>query len=61
MNLNDILEPIVALFDWTFGLLEAVGDGFNWLIIGVISILAIVWIKKMADFNREAEENGTLK
>jgi hypothetical protein len=61
MNLNDILEPIVALFDWTFGLLEAAGNGFNWLIIGVISILAIIWIKKMADFNKEAEENGTLK
>ncbi len=61
MNLNDLLEPIVELFSWTFGILEALGNSFNWIIIAIISIMGIIWIKKMADFNKEAKENGTLK
>jgi hypothetical protein len=61
MNLNDILEPIAELFSWTFGILEALGNGFNWFIIAVMSIMGIIWIKKMADFNKEAKENGTIK
>ncbi|GAB5539444.1 MAG: hypothetical protein Salg2KO_15470 [Salibacteraceae bacterium] len=61
MDLYDILEPIEMLFQWTFGLLEALGNGFNWFIIVIMSILGVIWIKKMADFNREAKNNGTLK
>ena len=49
------------LFQWSFGLLEMLGNSFNWIIIVVMSILGVIWIKKMGDYNREAKEKGTLK
>ena len=45
----------------SFGLLEMLGNSFNWIIIVVMSILGVIWIKKMGDYNREAKEKGTLK
>ena len=55
------VEAIGDLFTQSFAILRFLGDGFNWFIIVIMAILGVVWIKKMADFNREAEENGTLK
>lgn len=55
------IEAIGALFTESFKLLTALGNGFNWFIIVIMSILAVIWIKKMADYNKEAEQNGTLK
>lgn len=61
MNLNDIVEPLADLFTWTFGILEGLGNSFNWLIIAVMFVLNVIWIKKMGDYNREAKQNGTMK
>lgn len=61
MRINELMDWIAAIAQWSFKILEVLGNGFNWLIIVVISILAVVWIKKMADFNKEAARNGTLK
>ena len=61
MDLYDLLEPIEMLFQWSFGLLEMLGNSFNWIIIVLMSILGVIWIKKMGDYNREAKEKGTLK
>jgi hypothetical protein len=61
MSINKLVYATGDLIQWSFGILEALENKFNWAIIGVMSIMAIIWIKKMADFNREAKENGTLK
>lgn len=61
MSINKLVYATGDLIQWSFGILETLENKFNWAIIGVMSIMAIIWIKKMADFNREAKENGTLK
>lgn len=61
MRLNELMDWLAAVFQWTFRMLEGVGNGFNVLIIIVMSILGVIWIKKMGDFNKEARQNNTLK
>lgn len=61
MRINEALDAIAALIQWTFKILTVLGNSFNWIIIAVMFILGVVWIKKMADYNKEAERNGTLK
>lgn len=61
MRINEALDVIAALIQWTFKILTVLGNSFNWIIIAVMFILGVVWIKKMADYNKEAERNGTLK
>lgn len=55
------MDLLGELFTWTFGILRALGNNFNWFIIVIMSILGVIWIKKMGDFNKEAKQNGTLK
>ena len=55
------VEAIGDLFTESFAILRFLGDGFNYFIMVVMFIMAVIWIKKMADFGREAERNGTLK
>ncbi|MEX2597243.1 MAG: hypothetical protein WEC59_09985 [Salibacteraceae bacterium] len=57
----EFIEAIGNLFTESFKILEALGNGFNWFIIVIMFVLAVVWIKKMGDFNNEAKQNGTLK
>ncbi|MEZ4721457.1 MAG: hypothetical protein R2813_06215 [Flavobacteriales bacterium] len=61
MRLNELMDLLGELFTWTFGILRALGNNFNWFIIVIMSILGVIWIKKMGDFNKEAKQNGTLK
>jgi hypothetical protein len=61
MRINELVYWIASVIEWSFGILTKLENNFNWFIIAVMSIMAVVWIKKMADFNREAERNGTLK
>lgn len=58
---TEFIEAIGNLFTESFALLRLLGDGFNWLIIVIMFILSVIWIKKMGDYNKEAERNGTLK
>ena len=55
------VEAIGDLFTQSFAILRILGNNFNALIVVIMTILAVVWIKKMSDFNREADQNGTLK
>lgn len=55
------MEALGQLTLDSFALLRALGNGFNWFIIVIMFILSVIWIKKMADYNRDAAENGTLK
>ncbi len=56
-------EMILGLGDfllWSFKLLPILGNNFNWLIILVGVVMGAWWIRKMVQFDREAEQNGTL-
>ena len=57
MNLQTILEPIEALFLWTFSLLEVGGDAINWLLIAVFSIATLYWIVKLIGYRSEEVAN----
>mgnify|MGYP000848368464 CR=1 FL=1 len=61
MRLNELMDFLALVFEWTFGILTGLGNGFNVFIIIVMSILGVIWIKKMSDFNKEARQNNTLK
>lgn len=61
MRINEALDVIAEIFEYTFGLLRVLGDNFNWVIISVIAIIGIIWVRAMVMYNREAEQNGTLK
>ncbi|GAB4379575.1 MAG: hypothetical protein Kow0075_10270 [Salibacteraceae bacterium] len=61
MRINELVFWIADLIEATFPLLRFLGNTFNWMIIAVMFVLAVIWIKAMADYNREAERNGTLK
>ena len=53
MNLQDILDPIHALFSWTFDLLAATNDIGNNVLIIVITTLMIYWIVQLIKFNKD--------
>ncbi|NQV51871.1 MAG: hypothetical protein HQ500_01745 [Flavobacteriales bacterium] len=55
------IEWIGELFTDSFALLRFLGNGFNWVIIVIMAILGVIWVKKMGDFTREADQNGTLR
>ena len=57
----DFIEGLGELIAWSFGILEALGNGFNWVIIFVIFIMTVIWVRRMGQYNREARDNGTLK
>ncbi|MEQ9188776.1 MAG: hypothetical protein RLP15_13660 [Cryomorphaceae bacterium] len=60
----DFIEWLGDMTLESFALLRLLADGhnfFNWLIISIMAILAVIWVKKMVDFNREADQNGTLR
>jgi uncharacterized membrane protein len=61
MRINEALDWLAVIFTETFKILEALGDGFNWVIIAVMFIMGIIWLKTMSDYNKEAAKNGTLK
>ncbi|MBT3648736.1 MAG: hypothetical protein HN542_10890 [Flavobacteriales bacterium] len=61
MRLNELMDWLAVIFEWTFGILTSLGNGFNVFIIIMMSILGVIWIKKMGDFNKEARQNNTLK
>ena len=52
MNLQDILDPIHALFMWTFDLLEAAGDNGNNVLMAIIALLMLYWIGQLIKFNK---------
>ncbi len=57
MNLQDVLAPIEALFLWSFDVLKAGGDGFNWLLIIIIALALVYWTFKLVGFEGEEVPN----
>lgn len=61
MNMTDVFNGIGSFFQWTFTLVEKLGNGpniFFWLLIGA---LVLVWLRMQSKFNKEAKENNTLQ
>ena len=57
MNLQDILAPIEDLFLWSFSILEAAGNNFNYLLIAIISLALLYWTVKLVGFQKDEVTN----
>jgi hypothetical protein len=57
MNLQDILEPIEALFLFSFDVLKMGGNGFNYFLIAIISIALVYWTIKLLGFESQEVSN----
>lgn len=61
MNMTDVWYGLGHFFQWTFGMMKALGNGpnlFFWLLI--ITLIG-TWLRMQGKFNKEAKENNTLK
>ncbi|MEO6902094.1 MAG: hypothetical protein ABI315_02990 [Bacteroidia bacterium] len=61
MNMTDVFNGIGRLFESSFGPIKALGNIPNIFFWVIIVSLIIVWLRKQTKYNKEAEENGTLK
>ena len=61
MTWTDIFNGLGHFFQWTFKLMEALGNGPNVIFWIIIVSLLFVWLRMQAKFNKEADKNGTLK
>ena len=57
----EFIEGLGELASSSFVILEMLGNNFNYLIIAVGFIMMVGWVRRMAQYNKEAQENGTLK
>lgn len=57
MNLQDILAPIEALFLWTFGLAEAVGELTNYVLMAVIFGALVYWTVQLMKYEKSEVPN----
>ncbi|MFI5203650.1 MAG: hypothetical protein ACHQF2_04070 [Flavobacteriales bacterium] len=56
-----IVIPIVKFLEWTFGILESLGNFPNWsfIVIGFVGLFYWLWLQ--GKYNRQAAANGTIK
>jgi hypothetical protein len=59
--MRELVYGLGDIFQKTFEILPVLGNIPNVFFIIIGFILLFYWIKSMADYNREAEEKGTLK
>lgn len=57
MNLQDILAPIEALFLWTFGLAESLGDAANYVLMAIIFGALVYWTLQLMKFEKSEVTN----
>jgi hypothetical protein len=57
MNLQEFLAPIEALFLWSFDVLKAGGQPFNYLLICIIALALVYWTVKLAGFQKNEVPN----
>ena len=57
MNLQEILAPIEDLFLWSFSVLEAGGNVFNFLLMAIIALALVYWTFKLIGFQKEEALN----
>ena len=61
MTFSDIVYAIGDLIESTFVVLEAGQNHVNTAFIILGFILLAYWLRRQANYNKKAEENGTLK
>lgn len=61
MYWNDIVYATGDLLRASFKALPMIGNSFNYLMIVVGFILIFGWMRRMAQYDKEAEQNGTIK
>lgn len=61
MTWTDIFNGLGSFFQWTFTFMKSLGNGPNLIFWIIIVSLIGVWLRMQANFNKEAEKNGTLK
>lgn len=54
MNSNTIFEAIAELMQWTFGIFEVIGNGFNNAVIILGFVGLFFWLKTQNAFNNKA-------
>lgn len=59
--MTDIFYGIGDMFQFTFHYVEKLGNIPNVTIIAIGTIAMVIWIRQMAKYNKQAEENNTLK
>ncbi len=66
MSWNEIIYGIGDLIFASFDLLKITAINntdsiVNWFYIVALFLLIVVWVKQQANYNKEAEQNGTMK
>ena len=65
MSYTDVMYGIGDLATASYAGLRALGSGpygwFNWLLIGIGIGMMVWWMNQMLKYDKEAEQNGTLK
>ena len=61
MSFTDIINKTGELIESSIGMMKSLQNAPNILFITILSILFLGWIRKMAKFDKEAEESGTMR
>lgn len=61
MSFTDLIYKTGELIESSFGILKSLKNAPNVLFFGVLSVLFLWWIWKMAKFDNEAEQSGTMR
>lgn len=61
MSFTDFIFTLADLIQSTFGILESLGNLPNVLVV-ILGFAGVgLWIKMQADYNKKAEQDGSLK
>jgi hypothetical protein len=57
MNLQEFLAPIEALFMFSFDVLKAGGNNFNYLLVIIIALALVYWTVKLMGYEKSEVTN----
>jgi len=58
---SSLMHKTGDLFQWSFGLMDGPNRNVNILFIIIGCIGTIYWLWRQSGYNKEAEQNGTVK
>lgn len=61
MSFTELIYKTGELIESSFGILQSLRNTPNIIFISVLSLLFLWWIWKMAKFDKEAEQAGTMR
>lgn len=59
--MTDIFYAIGDFFEWTFIYIEKLGMLPNKIFFSIGVVAMLIWLRQMVKYNKEAQQNGTLK